>query len=126
MLSPITLLDAVIVGDQTNPALAALPNDHFTMIYADRTGNNGGIFGRVFDENLEAVTDCGIINTVNNEWRGTPHIAATPNGNFVAIWTTRLIAEGQLFSPSRESLQAAKSLEISSTFALASTAPTWP
>lgn len=103
----IVRLNQVTQGDQINPALAALPNNRFAMIYSDRAGNDGnkgGIFGGIYDANLTLVQDCGVINTITNEWQAFPHVAAAPNGTFMAVWTTGWMAHGQRFSPSCEKL----------------------
>jgi len=39
--TPILQLNLVDTGVQINPHVAALPNNHFAMVYEDRAGNDG-------------------------------------------------------------------------------------
>jgi hypothetical protein len=88
-LSDILMLNNVDTGTQINPGIASLPDNQFVLVYEDRSGNDGsltGIFGGIYDSDMQLLHDCGVINTSTNSYQEFPHVAASPNGNFMVIW----------------------------------------
>ena len=108
-LSSLTQLNLVDTGVQINPHVAALPNNHFAMVYEDRAGNDGseaGILGGIYDAKMQLVHDCGVINSSTNSYQEFPHIAAAPNGNFMVIWRNFTNTFAQRYNASCEKLGA--------------------
>ena len=88
-LSEVNRLNLITTGTQTNPRIAALPDNRFVMVYEDRAGNDGsesGIFGGIYDANMGLIHDCGLVNKTTDSYQEFPHVAAAPNGNFMVIW----------------------------------------
>jgi hypothetical protein len=88
-LSNILMLNNVETGTQINPGIASLPDNQFVLVYEDRSGNDGsltGIFGGIYDSDMQLLHDCGVINTSTNSYQEFPHVAASPDGNFMVIW----------------------------------------
>ena len=106
--SEIERLNTTTSGDQINPSIVALPNDRFAMTWSDRAGNDGdrgGIFGRIYNADLTAVTDEFVVNTLTSDWQSKSNIAGASNGNLMAIWhQSNGYVEGQILSASGEKI----------------------
>jgi hypothetical protein len=104
-LSALTKLKLVDAGAQINPGVAALSGGRFAVVYEDRAGGDGsesGIFGSIYNSNMELVEDCGVINTTTSSFQTFPHIAAASNDNFMVVWSNFTNTFGQIYSANCE------------------------
>lgn len=108
--SEIERLNSTTSGDQINPSIAPLPNNRFVISWSDRAGNDGdrgGIFGRIYDADLSAVTDEFVVNTLTADWQSKSNIASAFNGNLMIIWhQSNGYVEGQVLNASGEKIGA--------------------
>jgi hypothetical protein len=112
-LSPINKLNLVDAGAQINPGVGTFSNGNFVVVYEDRAaadGSDSGIFGSIYDSNMELVQDCGVVNTKTASFQTFPHVAVAPNDNFMVVWSNFTNTFGQLFSSTCERLGEEKFL----------------
>lgn len=68
------------------PAVAAVPNGSFMVVYDASDGNGTGIFAQLFDR---AASPVGADLRVNTDVAGhqrRPSVAAAPNGDYMVVW----------------------------------------
>jgi|GEM_PF-1766611 len=113
-----TQMNKTDVGDQVRPAMAALPNGRFVLVWEDRDANDGdrgGIFGQLFDSDLSPIGNEFLVNTRVWDWQTVPQVASLKDGTFMVHWrASNGFIRGQLFDG--EGVKQGLPLEIRSGF----------
>jgi len=74
-------------GAQTNPTIAALPNDNFVIAWIAPNGaDTGDVYARVFDSSGAAATGDFVVNTTTTGTQGNPSVAGLSNNTYVVAW----------------------------------------
>jgi len=78
-------------GAQRFTAAAAAPDGHFVITWESfgQDGDNGGVFGQVFDPAGQPVGAEFQANQYTTGRQGLPAVAMAPNGDFLVVWITR-------------------------------------
>src|SRR5262245_42834757 len=85
--------NATDTGGQHTPAMAALPNGQFVVVWAGGTpagiGTGSDIFAQVFNADGSRAGDKLLVNTTVTDMQGWPSVAALGDGRFVVSWDDR-------------------------------------
>ncbi|WP_424990889.1 Ig-like domain-containing protein [Fluviibacterium sp. S390] len=90
-VGPEILVNEVVDGSQSAPDIAALPGGGFAVSYADSNGTDGwgwGVFLQQFDANGYRIDGAVQINEQFTSTQFQGALAALPNGNLVASYTS--------------------------------------
>lgn len=85
-----TIVNSVTAGNQSQPAIAALADNRFVVVWtsAGQDGNGNGVFGRIFQPDGSPGTADFQVNTFTQGNQDNPAVAALPDGGFVVAWTS--------------------------------------
>jgi len=91
-------VNAYTEGPQDQPAVAALPEGGFVIVWQDgyRDGFSGGIFGQRFDGSSQRVGGEFLVNTYTFSQQRFPAVAAAVDGSFLVAWASILVNDEQV------------------------------
>lgn len=85
------LVNSQTAGNQTAPAITALPNGNFVVSWGDSSGtlgdSNGSVKGQIFSASGDKVGSEFLVNSWTAGFQTRPAITALADGGFAATWT---------------------------------------
>lgn len=78
-------------NNQSDPSIAVLTNGSFVVTWEFRstTSTSGAVYGRIYSETGELLTDRFLINSYTANAQTDPSVTALKNGGFVVTWQSR-------------------------------------
>ncbi len=87
-------VNAYTTGSQNVPAVASAGDGSFVVVWESdaQDGSKFGVFGQLFDSSGAKAGAEFPANTYTTGTQGNPAVASAPNGDFIVVWQTVLLA----------------------------------